>query len=57
MQKLIDESMIDICKEERVSSEQVFFFLFFAVSFIVMGYLNIMFYVRRTAYVNTRVYF
>ena len=29
MQKLIDKSMIDICKEESVSSEQVFFFFTF----------------------------
>ena len=27
MQKLEDESMIDICKEEKVSPEQVFFAL------------------------------
>ena len=40
MQTLIDESVIDICKEEGVSPEQVFFLLFFAVDFIVMGYLN-----------------
>ena len=34
--------MIDICKEEGVSLEQVFFFLlFFAIGFIIMGYLNI----------------
>ena len=37
MQTLIDESMIDICKEEGV------FLLFFAVGFIFMGYLNINF--------------
>ena len=30
MQKLIDESMIDVCKEEGVSPEQVFVLLFFA---------------------------
>ena len=40
MQTMIDESVIDICKEEGVSPEQVFFLLFFAVDFIVMGYLN-----------------
>ena len=40
MQTLIDESVIDICKEEGVSPEQVFFLHFFAVDFIVMGYLN-----------------
>ena len=40
MQKLIEKSMIDICKEESVLSEQVFFLLFFAVGFIVMSYLN-----------------
>ena len=43
MQKLIEKSMIDICKEESVSSEQVFFLLFFAVGFIVMSYLNMNF--------------
>ena len=42
MQKLIDESMIDIWKEKGESPEQVFF-LFFAVGFIVMGYPNINF--------------
>ena len=41
-QKLIDESMIDISKEECVPSEQDFFF-FFAVSFIVMEYISIKF--------------
>ena len=36
------KSMIYICKEEGVSLEQVFFFLvFFAIGFIIMGYLNI----------------
>ena len=34
------KSMIDICKEEGVSLEQVFFLLFFAIGFIIMGYLN-----------------
>ena len=43
MQKLIKKSMIDICKEESVSSEQVFFLLFFAVGFIVMSYLSMNF--------------
>ena len=43
MQKLIEKSMIDICKEESVLSEQVFFLLFFAVGFIVMSYLNMNF--------------
>ena len=43
METLINESMIDICKE-GVSPEQVFFSLFFAVCFIVMGYLNITFF-------------
>ena len=28
MQKLLDESMIDICKEEGVSPKQVYFFAF-----------------------------
>ena len=41
-QKLIDKSMIDICKEV-VPPEQAFCFAFFAVGFIVMGYLNINF--------------
>ena len=55
MQKLVDKSMIDLCKE-GVSPEQVFFV--FALGFIVMGYLNIFFFwLRRTAYENTRVYF
>ena len=44
MQTLIDESMIDICKEEGASTEQVFFAFCFAVCFIVMGYLNIIFF-------------
>ena len=34
------KSMIDICKE-GLSPEQVFFLLFFAIGFIIMGYLNI----------------
>ena len=42
IQILIDESMIDICREEGVSPQQVFL-LFFAVGFIVMGYPNITF--------------
>ena len=37
------QTLIDICKEEDVSPEQVFFLLFFAVGFIVVGYLNINF--------------
>ena len=40
MQTLIDKSMIDTCKQEGASPEQDFF-LFFAVGFIVMDYLNI----------------
>ena len=43
MQKLIDESVKDICKEKGVSPDQAFFLLFFAVGFIIMGYLNIIF--------------
>ena len=56
MQKLIDRSMINLCKE-GVSAEQFllllllllllflfyFIFFFFAVGFIDMGYLNINF--------------
>ena len=42
IQTLIDESMIDICKEKGVSPEQIFL-LFFDVCSIVMGYLNISF--------------
>ena len=41
IQTLIEESIIDICKDEEVSPKQVFFclsLLFFF--FIVMGYLN-----------------
>ena len=49
--------MIDICKEEGVSPEQVSILHFIAAGFIVMDYLNIIFCVRRTAYENTRVYF
>ena len=41
MQKLINESMIDVCKEQGVPTEQVFFL--FTVGFIVLGYLNINF--------------
>ena len=37
-QKLVDESVIDICKE-GVSPEHVFF-VFFVVGFIAMSYLN-----------------
>ena len=45
MQKLIDESVIDRCKEEGESPEKVFFLflLSFAVVFIVMRYPNINF--------------
>ena len=39
IQTQIDESMMDICKEEGASTKQVFL-LFFAVGFIFMGYLN-----------------
>ena len=39
MQKLIDESMIDICKK-KVCHPKSFFLLFFAVGFIVIGYLK-----------------
>ena len=44
MQKLIDESMTDVCKEDGVSTEQIFFILlFFAVVFIIMDYPNMNF--------------
>lgn len=33
--------MINLCKTENVSTKQVFFLLFLAVDFIIMGYLNI----------------
>ena len=39
IQALIDESIIDVCKVEGVLREQVFL-LFFAVGFLVMGYLK-----------------
>ena len=39
IQTIIDESMIHICQDEGASPKQVFL-LFFAVGFIVMGYLN-----------------
>ena len=57
MQKLKEESMIDVCEEEGASHEQVYFLHLFADGFIVMDYLNIIFCVRRTAYENNRVYF
>ena len=31
MQKLIDESMIDVCKEEDVSPKEVFFYFYFSL--------------------------
>ena len=37
LQKLIDVSMVEVCAEEGVSNEQVFFLLLF---FIVMSYPN-----------------
>ena len=46
IQKLIDESMIDVCKEEIVSPKLDFFFFFcfsFAFVFTIMGYPNIIF--------------
>ena len=55
MEKLIDESMIDICKGEGVPHKQVFFLLFFAVGFTVISIKN--YCVQRIAFENTRVYF
>ena len=45
IQKLIDKSIIDICKEDKkiMCHLNRLFLLFFAVGFIVMGYQNINF--------------
>ena len=43
IETLLDESRIDICKEECLSPER-YFLLFFAIAFIVTGYLNVNFF-------------
>ena len=43
MTKFVDESMVDMCKEEGLSHKQVFFCFSLLFGFIVMSYLNIIF--------------
>ena len=61
MQELVDASMVQVCAEESLSSEQVFFvLLFFAVVFIIMAILEknlnecLKFLCEKTTYGNSR---
>ena len=54
MCKIIDSSMVHVCREENISPDQPFFILlFFAAVFIIMGYSIKLLCAKETIYENS----